>query len=139
MTATAFHPFWVVQGDGLEGRPRPGHVSEREDRGGALEGRWVSSHDVRVGDVMCLHGRGQTVVRAVTFGDEAKTRVCNLTIPGLHTFAVGEDQILVHNTSASRLYKLVQEYDAILKSTDPLVTAAVKNQVAIDSASPRAF
>ena len=30
---------------------------------------------------------------------QAKTAVCNLTVPGLHTFAVGEAQVLVHNTS----------------------------------------
>ena len=75
-------------------------MSPNERTGGALEGRWVSSHDVRVGDVVYLHGRGQAVVRAVTFGDEAKTRVCNLTIPGLHTFAVGEDKIRVQPINA---------------------------------------
>ena len=51
VTSTAYHPFWVVRGEDLvEGRPKPGHVETHEDRGNALRGRWVNSHDVRVGD-----------------------------------------------------------------------------------------
>jgi RHS repeat-associated protein len=113
VTATAFHPFWVSRGEELEARPKPGHVEIGEDRGGALAGRWVSSHDVREGDVLFLRDGGPVTVRRVALR-HAATAVCNLTVVGLHTFAVGEAQVLVHNTSASDLANRVQELRDII-------------------------
>ena len=101
VTATAYHPFWVVRGDDLEGRPPAGDVALTEDRGGVLAGRWVNSHEVRVGDAVYVRGHGPVMVVRVT-QRRAQTPVCNLTVLGLHTFAVGEAQLLVHNTSASQ-------------------------------------
>jgi hypothetical protein len=46
VTATVYHPFWVIQGDGLADRPTPRHVRPDEDQGGSLAGRWVNSHDL---------------------------------------------------------------------------------------------
>lgn len=98
--ATAYHPFWVVEGEDLENRPALRHVDVSEDRGESLPGRWVNSHELREGDVVFLRGRGPVTVRRVRQQDE-RTPVCNLTVVGLHTFAVGEAQVLVHNTSGS--------------------------------------
>lgn len=38
--ATAYHPFWVVQGEDLESRTALRHVEVSEDRGRSLPGRW---------------------------------------------------------------------------------------------------
>src|SRR5262249_23658360 len=100
VTATAYHPFWVVEGEGLESRPGLRHVEVSEDRGGSLPGRWVNSHDLREGDVVFLRDGGPVTVRRVWQRHE-RTPVCNLTVPGLHTFAVGPNQVLVHNTSGT--------------------------------------
>jgi hypothetical protein len=100
VTATAYHPFWVIHGDDLANRPTPRHVGPDEDQGGSLPGRWVNSHDLREGDVVFLKGHGPTTLRRVVQRHE-QTPVCNLTVQGLHTFAVGEMQVLVHNTSGT--------------------------------------
>ena len=99
-TSTAYHPFWVIQGDDLANRAVPRHLESTEDQGGSLPGRWVNSHELREGDVVFLKGNGPTMLRRVVQRQE-RTPVCNLTIKGLHTFAVGEMQILVHNASGT--------------------------------------
>lgn len=98
--ATAYHPFWVVEGQNLESRPALRHVDVSEDRGESLPGRWVNSHDLREGDVVFLRKHGLVTVRRVMQRHE-QISVCNLTVRELHTFAVGESQVLVHNTSGS--------------------------------------
>ena len=100
VTATAFHPFWVVEGEDLEARPELRNVAVSDERGGFLAGRWVNSQDVREGDVVFLRGSGPLKVRRVSTRNE-RTAVCNLTVRGLHTFVVGKSQVLVHNTSGS--------------------------------------
>src|SRR5262249_46548041 len=100
IAATAYHPFWVIRGENLADRSPPEHIDANEDRGGALAGRWVNSHDLRVGDVVFLRTHRPVTVRRVGQHNDQRP-VCNLTIRGLHTFAVGEMQVLVHNTSAS--------------------------------------
>jgi hypothetical protein len=100
VTATAWHPFWVVEGEDLESRPACRHLDSNEDRGQSLRGRWVNSHDLREGDVVFLRDAGPVAIRRVCQHDKL-TPVCNLTIRGLHAFAVGEGQLLVHNTSGS--------------------------------------
>ncbi len=99
-TATAFHPFWVVRGDDLTGRPTPRHLGPDEDQGGSLPGRWVNSHEVREGDAVFLRGQGAATIRRVTLRPE-RMPVCNLTVEGLHSFAAGEAQALVHNVSGT--------------------------------------
>jgi hypothetical protein len=100
VTTTAYHPFWVIEGQDLERRPALRHVDVSEDRGESLPGRWVNSHDMRQGDVVYLRGCGPVTIRRIMQRHE-KTAVCNLTVQGLHTFAVGEMQVLVHNTSGT--------------------------------------
>jgi hypothetical protein len=100
VTATAYHPFWVIEGQDLDARSALRDVHINEDRGLSLPGRWVNSHDLREGDVILLRNYGRTTIRRVWQHHE-QTMVCNLTIQDLHTFAVGEHQVLVHNTSGS--------------------------------------
>ena len=52
VTATAYHPFWVFEGHDLESRPRPRELSDHEDEGLSIPGRWVNSHDLLPGDVL---------------------------------------------------------------------------------------
>jgi RHS repeat-associated protein len=100
LTATAYHPFWVIEGQDLESRESLRNVDISEDRGGSLAGRWVNSHDLREGDVVFLRAGGRAMVRRIWQRHE-RTPVSNLTVRGLHTFAVGENQVLVHNTSGT--------------------------------------
>jgi hypothetical protein len=98
--ATAFHPFWVVEGADLAQRCAPRHLPPGESEGLSLPGRWVNSHELRAGDVIWLrNGERARIVRLEQWYE--RTPVCNLTVRGLHTFAVGEAAVLVHNASAS--------------------------------------
>jgi hypothetical protein len=94
---TPNHPFWVAAGEDLENRVLCKEVDRDEDRGQSLPGRWVDAFDVRVGDIVFLRGHGNSHVRSVSSALR-RIKVCNLTVPELHTFAVGEMQLLVHNT-----------------------------------------
>jgi RHS repeat-associated protein len=96
LTATAYHPFWVLEGEGLEERPAPLEVPVSEDRGRSLPGRWVNSHDLREGDVLFLRAKEPAAVRRVRLHPHP-TQTCNLCVKGLHNYAVGEGQVLVHN------------------------------------------
>ncbi len=96
VTATSNHPFWVVEGQELDQRPAPRHVGEGEDRGTSLPGRWIDAHDLREGDAVFLRGNGPVAICRVRL-NPTHTPVCNLTVGGLHNFAVGGIQILVHN------------------------------------------
>jgi len=78
-------------------------LSIDEDRGQSLPGRWVNSHDLREGDIVFLRNTGPVAIRGVR-QRQAQTAVCNLTIAGLHTFAVGKANVLVHNTSDTPNY-----------------------------------
>ena len=98
VVATAHHPFWVLDGHRLEERPRCGELSEHEDEGGSLPGRWVNSHDLMAGDMVIGRDGRQLTVRGVRQELVEETRVYNLTVAEDHTFAVGGDMVLVHNT-----------------------------------------
>jgi RHS repeat-associated protein len=102
VTATAYHPFWVIEGQGLDSRPALRHVDISDDRGGSLPGRWVNSHDLRTGDLVLLRSGNPATICSVWQHDE-RTPVCNLTVRGLHTFAVGVCGLPVHNSSGSGL------------------------------------
>lgn len=69
VTATAYHPFWVIQGDDLANRPVPRYLASTEDQGGSLPGRWVNSHELREGDIIFLRGRGPVTLRRVSQRD----------------------------------------------------------------------
>jgi hypothetical protein len=56
--ATAYHPFWVIEGRDLQERSKPRELREHEDEGLSLPGRWVNSHELRAGD--CIITRSGT-------------------------------------------------------------------------------
>jgi hypothetical protein len=98
VVATAYHPFWVLEGHDLANRPRPRKLADTEDEGLALRGRWVNSHDLMAGDLIySTEGRELRVLKIVQTYEE-QFEVCNLTIAQNHSFAVGNDGVLVHNT-----------------------------------------
>ncbi|MBL9089675.1 MAG: hypothetical protein JNL96_00520 [Planctomycetaceae bacterium] len=92
-------PIWVRSGDGLAVRETPRHLDVLKDENRGLAGRWIDSHELRVGDeVVCRDG----VMRVVTQIDRCEVvdhPVYNLTIRDCHTFAVGTHAVLVHNSS----------------------------------------
>ena len=98
VVATAYHPFWVLEGHDLANRPRPRKLADTEDEGLALRGRWVNSHDLMAGDLIySTEGRELRVLKIVqTYEEQFEVR--NLTIAQNHSFAVGNDGVLVHNT-----------------------------------------
>ena len=101
VTATGQHPFWVVEGVELGVRPAARHVEHDDNRGASLAGRWVDACDVRRGDIIFIRDVGPAKVRDVAqrYGTSA---VCNLVVSALHTFAVGQSRILVHNKTTGR-------------------------------------
>lgn len=99
VTTTAHHPFWVERGHALHERPKCRKLAENEDEGLALRGRWVNSHDLLAGDVLVARdGRRLRLLRAEQEYAEGRT-VHNLTVADDHTYAVGPDAVLVHNTT----------------------------------------
>lgn len=95
---TMYHPFWVLRGHELANRSTPRELDEREDQGLSLDGRWVNSHELLAGDVLIGHdGRPRRVLRIEQESSELFP-VSNLTVEDDHTFAVGPDALLVHNT-----------------------------------------
>ena len=97
--ATIYHPFWVLDGLDLGERATPRELDDREDQGLALPGRWVNSHELRCGDLLIgRDGRPRPVLR-VAQEPVSGFLTHNLTVDDDHTFAVGADAVLVHNTS----------------------------------------
>ena len=96
---TVYHPFWVVEGRDFEDRSVPRELSAGEDQGQTLQGRWVNSHELRVGDVIVGQSGQQHRIDSITQRYEESFPVTNLTIGEYHNFAVGTNSILVHNTS----------------------------------------
>jgi hypothetical protein len=96
--ATLGHPFWVVEGPGLAERNRPEH-SLKAPAKSCLSGRWVDAGDLQVGDVLLLkHNKRQKIKQVAT--RQASEKVYNFKVEQLHCYAVGTNQVLVHNNSA---------------------------------------
>jgi hypothetical protein len=96
---TINHPFWVVEGTDLPARTVPQDLKKGENEGHSLTGRWVNSQELAPGDVLIGRGGQRLSVGSVESQVEASFAVCNLTVRGQHTFAVGDDGLLVHNTA----------------------------------------
>lgn len=98
--ATAGHPFWVIEGQNLHERALPHELNEHEDEGQSLAGRWVSSQELKVGDlVIGLDGAAKRVDRLAIREDTALP-VSNLSVAQHHSYAVGQAGLLVHNKPA---------------------------------------
>ncbi len=99
---TPGHPFWVIEGERLDERPRGEHIlAITEDS--PVPGRWLDAEHLREGDLLLLkHSKPQriTSVRLEPYAG----KVYNLLVDSLHTYAVGFHGALVHNAcSAAQL------------------------------------
>jgi hypothetical protein len=93
--ATGNHPFRVLRGDRLDGRPSPRDVPKEEqatDRGG----RWVEARDLKVEDILASR-YGEGVAVTALSSQQERLEVFNLEVEGCHNYAVGPMGILVHN------------------------------------------
>jgi hypothetical protein len=99
INVTANHPFWVLSGKNLDGRPFPHKLASDEDVGQSLPGRWVDSHHLQAGDMVFGYDGTQRCIEHVSVKSETAVPVSNLTVREQHTFAVGDQFILVHNTA----------------------------------------
>ena len=121
--ATLNHPFWVVKGEELDRRRIPEKLSPGEDEGCSLCGRWALSQDFQAGDlVFGVDGKYRQIVRTEQ-RYETQLPVANLTIRDHHSFAVGDDMVLVHNvswcgilTTAKRGYDRLKSLQAAAKA-----------------------
>jgi hypothetical protein len=93
--ATSSHPFWVIEGEGLQQRPEPQDAG-RTDLQVQTPGRWVAAGDLSVGDVLLVRSGKVAVVGWLAIR-QVRLRVYNIQVEGLHTYAVGRSQVLVHN------------------------------------------
>jgi hypothetical protein len=121
---TVYHPFWVCEGRDLDERQRPRELAVDEDEGLSLEGRWVNSHELRVGDVVFDRSGNRVTIQKIEQRYEEKFPVSNLTIERLHNFSVGTRGILVHNTAICET--AIQAVKSGHVSVDDFVKNAIK-------------
>jgi hypothetical protein len=69
----------------------------------------VNSHELRAGDTIHLYDGTSARVSRIEQRYEPLLPVSNLTVRGFHTFFVGEESILVHNTSWCELEKRAKD------------------------------
>ncbi len=78
----------MVAGDDLANRPAITSEATREGEGGRIPGRWVYSHDIRVGDMVLPFGKERAAIREIA-QHVGQSVGYNLTVRDLHSFAVG--------------------------------------------------
>ena len=93
--ATFLHPFWVVRGDDLAGRPIRSHLPSVPEVCKA-PGRWVDAGDVRLGDDLLLRDGRILPVQSICH-QPYRDKVYNLHIAEFECYAVGVNCVLVHN------------------------------------------
>jgi Pretoxin HINT domain len=94
LTGTDGHPFWVIEGTDLASRP--GGDQGNDEPLGPTPGRWVAMAALRAGDVvLAREGRVGRIIDIATRDQTAP--VYNLEVAGLHSYAVGQAGVLVHN------------------------------------------
>jgi hypothetical protein len=118
--STSRHPYFVVRGADLEGRPRLEHLAQVPE-GATTPGRWVDAVDLRVGDELLLRdGRIERIehVRLYAFFDT----VYNFEVEDLHCYAVGWSSVLVHNNNGPEgptpYERLLRESEEALNAGD---------------------
>ena len=95
--STGHHPWWVVRGEALGRRPQPEHVPGNPV-GFHGEGRWVDAIDLRVGDVLLLRSGEQAPISRLSVRG-ARQLMYNFHVEELECYAVGNQEVLVHNNS----------------------------------------
>jgi len=94
---TVNHPFWVIDGEKLTSRSTPHELSPGENEGQELAGRWVSSQELRAGDLLIGQDGLQRHIERIEQQYAEALPVSNLTVKEYHNYAVGTNAILVHN------------------------------------------
>ncbi|MDR1963126.1 MAG: HINT domain-containing protein [Planctomycetaceae bacterium] len=102
--ATGGHPFWVLHGENLENRP-PCDCLPTCDQGMTPDGRWVYARNLQVDDVVRSRSFGTQKVSGLVIS-QTETLVYNFLVDDLHCYAVGYDEILVHNTNSPKTEKM---------------------------------
>src|SRR5690606_7266348 len=109
LISTAHHPFWVIEGDDLDDRPRPDHITAAEESSlpsrSKLPGRWVDAADLQVGDVLFRKADGPAAISRVNSFQERQP-VYNFAVDDLHCYAVGQGELFVHNNCGDDLVQL---------------------------------
>jgi Pretoxin HINT domain len=123
IVVTINHPIWVISGEDLGSRPVTQHHDVSHDLTDYSRGRWVDSHEIRLGDVL-LNRDGST--STITGIESAKDTlvVCNLTVRDTHTYAVGINGILVHNESWCNILAKIRPEPQALKDKLAKLNAA---------------
>jgi hypothetical protein len=97
LEATGNHPFWVASGANLSERPAARDVPPAERAAvSELSGRWVEARSLLPGDLLVVRNGQMATVEEIA-ARRAKLKVYNLQVTDLHTYAVGELGIAVHN------------------------------------------
>jgi RHS repeat-associated protein len=97
--ATGNHPVWVVEGETLQERQPSEEAPDTPE--GMVPGRWVQAGDLRVGDMVLLRS-GKTAAVSRLAVRPVRLLVYNIEVEGVHTYAVGSAQVLVHNKTFPR-------------------------------------
>jgi hypothetical protein len=98
--ATGGHPFWVLQGEDLEHRPLCDCLPVCDQKI-TLDGRWGYARDLRIDDVVRSHSFDTQKISALELS-MTETIVYNFLVDDLHNYAVGENEVLVHNTNSPK-------------------------------------
>ncbi|MCK5248537.1 MAG: VWA domain-containing protein, partial [Spirochaetaceae bacterium] len=94
ITTTGNHPFLVMSGESLDGRPPAADVPLMEQNS-PNQGRWVEARHIRTEDQL-LTPRGEKTVTSHT-SSQGRLTVYNLTVAGMSNYTVGTGAFLVHN------------------------------------------
>jgi hypothetical protein len=136
--STLLHPYWVVSGEALPDRPRRKHLHPVPETS-KTPGRWVDAGDLRVGDELLIRdGRIVNVeaVRSAPFVD----KVYNILVDDLHSYAVGQHGVLVHNENgaeeASKPNPVKIPKHIIQEMGGETTIAQIKNDVLGDGTNP---
>lgn len=97
---TSGHPFWVTSGVDLESRPSAYQLESAENEGESISGRWLNASELEIGDTLFSKAGLHVTLLEIHSRHEDGFPVSNLSILYNPNFAVGSDQVLVHNTKA---------------------------------------
>jgi len=95
---TSGHPFWVTSGIDLQSRPSAYQLEPAENEGESISGRWLNASELEVGDTLFSKAGLHVTLLEIHSRHEDQFPVSNLSILYNPNFAVGTDQVLVHNT-----------------------------------------
>jgi hypothetical protein len=88
----------VLRGKELENRPLCDCLPVCDQKI-TPNGRWVYARDLRIDDVVRSHSFGTQKISALELS-MTETLMYNFLVDDLHNYAVGENEILVHNTNS---------------------------------------